>query len=116
MPIVDSSNTLAPAKIPACKRTYIRAKGRATAQAATGGAAVAQARTKAKAELALAVAAARALICPQTCRRGVCRDGGLSLQGFGMNWTQPVKNPVTKLWRSTATTHRNFYKLCRCRA
>lgn len=114
MPITDSDNSIKPAKIPACRRTYIRAKGRATAQAATGVAAVREAVAKAKAELALAVAAARALVCPQTCRRGICRDRGLRLQGFGLNWTRPVKNPVTKVWRSTATAHRNFDKHCRC--
>jgi hypothetical protein len=115
MAIIAFEHTLTPAKIPTCKRTYVVAKGRATATAATAGDAVDQAKAGAREELALAIADARALICPQTCRRGICRDGGLRLQGFGLNWTRPVKNPVTKRWRSTATARRSFDKVCRCR-
>ena len=114
MPITDSDNSIKPTAIPTCKRTYIVATGRATADANTADAAVRQAKQGAKNELATADAAVRALVCPQDCRDGVCRDHGLTKQGAGLDWSDPVKNAATKLWRCRAWAYHSYYKHCRC--
>ncbi len=115
MPVVGSSS-IKPTKIATCKRTYIVAKGVATATHKNAATAVKQAKDEAKSQRASALQDATNLVCPQDCGSGkICRDEGTTRTGFSLDWTVPVKDAATGLWKCRAWATYSVYRHCRCR-
>jgi hypothetical protein len=116
MAILRSRHYCRPDRISRCKRTYIRAKGEATAASKTSVGAAREAKKEAKAQRDLALWQAKALPCVDDCRGDrFCVDRGTTKTGFSLDWTIPTKDRKTKLWKCRAWASYGVYRQCRCR-
>ena len=114
MAIVNDSSSVEPTSIKECRPTYVRAIGKATAKAATPGAALAEAKSDARDCRDQADAAARNMACPPRggCSAG-CRKRGRAMKtGAGLDWTVPVKRGGD--WVVTATAYNGYSINCWC--
>jgi hypothetical protein len=115
--ITTSENSIKPTAIASCKRTFVLAKAKATAQDANDTKAMREAMKEAKAQLALADADVHRLACPQTCD-GTCRRRR-SDENTGSSHDRTLAKRVTlangaKGWEVTATETNSWYVHCHC--